>query len=348
MWEILSEKKEKIIFLGAAAVLFLIFRYVFPLIWPFLLGGILAAVLYPAIRFLNQKLRIRKGICTMALLASVVALMVCLLGLCGYGIIEKGYEVFCDYERYMAVVEARADDCCDWVEDRLHLENGVIMKEVKGTMTRMSHSFQDNLVGGVFTGSMSGAKKMLSVGLFFVFMFLSTVLIVKEWDEKKDGAFLYCRIYLERVREFFKIFLGAQIRIIGVIALICLIGFWIAGVEGALPLAIVTACLDVLPFIGTGIILVPLILWRVVNAQYYQAFLLLATYICCMIAREYLEPKFISAKTGISPIFTLMGIYVGVKLLGIGGIFLGPLYILFVQILYDEIVRKKSFVLKGE
>ena len=335
-------------FVGAAVALFLVFRYVFPLIWPFLLGGLLAALLYPAIRFLNRKLHIGKGICTMVLLALLAILAVFLLGLCGYGIVEKGYEVFCDYEKYMSVLEARADDCCDWIEGQLQLENGILMKEVKGATARMSQDWQDNLVGGVFSGSVSGVKKFLSVGLFFIFMFLSTVLIVKEWDEKKDGALSWCRKYLERVQEYFKIFFGAQIRIIGVIALICLLGFWVAGVDGALVLAIVTACLDVLPFIGTGIILGPLILWRVVNAHYYQAFLLLATYICCMIAREYLEPKFISAKTGISPIFTLIGVYVGVKLLGFSGIFLGPLYILLVQILYDEMVVKKLYVLEEE
>ncbi len=348
MWNVLSQNKEKWIFAGAAAALFLVFRYVFPLIWPFLIGALLAAILYPVIRFLNKKLRIGKGICAVLLLTFLVALIVFVVGLCGYGIIEKGYEFFCDYERYMAVVEERAGDCCDWIEGQLHLQSGVIMKGMKGAVMRMSHNWQDTLAGDIFAGSMSGVKKLASVGLFFVFMFLSTVLIVKEWDEKRGGVFTQCRTYADKVLDFLKIFLGAQIRIIGVIALICLIGFWIAGVKGAFGLAILTACMDVLPFIGTGIILVPLILWRVVNAQYYQAFLLLATYICCMIAREYLEPKFISAKTGISPVLTLVGIYVGVKILGIGGIFLGPLYIVALQILYDDIVVNKSWCAERE
>ena len=147
--------------------------------------------------------------------------------------------------------------------------------------------------------------------------------------------------------DFLKIFLGAQIRIIGVIALICLIGYWIAGVKGGFGLALLTATLDFLPFIGTGIVLVPLAVWRLVNAQYYQAFLLLATYICCMIAREYLEPKYISAKTGISPVLTLLGIYVGIRLLGIGGIFLGPLYILIVKILYEELLTESCLRQEG-
>ena len=348
MWNVLSENKEKWIFAGAAFALFLVFRYVFPLIWPFLIGGILAAVLYPVIRFFHKRFHIGKGICAVILLTLIVGFLLFVLGICGYGMIEKGYEVFLDYERYMAVIEEKADVCCDWIEGQLHLQNGILMKEMKGTVSRMSHNWQNTLAGDLFAGSMSGAKKLVSCGLFCVFLFLSTVLIVKEWDDKPDGILGQGRKYLEKVLDFLKIFLGAQMRIIGVIALICLTGYWIAGVKGAFGLAIITACLDVLPFVGTGIILVPLILWRVLNAQYYQAFLLLATYICCMIAREYLEPKFISAKTGISPVLTLLGIYVGVKILGVGGIFLGPLYILMLQILYDEIIKNKSCYMEKE
>ncbi len=348
MWDVLSENKEKWIFAGAAVVLFLVFRYVFPLIWPFLLGALLAAILYPLIRFLNRKLHIGKGICAIVLLTLLITLVVILLGLCGYGIVEKGYELFRDYETYRVVVEERAGDCCDWIETQLHLQSGSLMSGMKKAATRMSHSWQDTAVGDIFEGSMSGVKKVASAGLFFVFLFLSTVLIVKEWDENREGIFMQCRKYADKIVDFLKIFLGAQLRIIGVIALICLIGFWIAGIKGAFGLALVTSCMDVLPFIGTGIILVPLMLWKVVNAQYYQAFLLLVTYICCMIAREYLEPKFISAKTGISPVLTLLGIYVGVRIMGIAGIFLGPLYILMLQILYDEIVVNKSWCMERE
>ena len=332
------ENKEKWIFVGASAALFLVFRYVFPLIWPFLLGALLAAVLYRPIRFLHRKLHIGKGICAVLLLTIFAALLLLLVGLCGYKVAEKGYELVADSEKYLIVVEERADACCDWIETRFHMQRGSLMKEMESTITKMADSWQDTVAGDVFAGSMSGVKKMASGGLFFVFFFLSTVLIAKEWDESPDGVFKQCKKFADKVLDFLKIFLGAQIRIIGVIALICFLGFLLAGIKGAAGLAILTACMDVLPLIGTGIILVPLMLWKVVNTQYYHAFLLLATYICCMIAREYLEPKFISAKTGISPVLTLLGIYVGVKLLGFGGIFLGPLYILTVQILYQEIV----------
>ncbi len=342
MWKTFSENREKWIFTGAAIALFLVFRYVFPLVWPFLIGAILAAVLYPVIRFLHKRLHIGKGTGAVVLLTLLVAGILILAGVCGYCLVEKGYEVACDYERYVGIIEEKTKGCCDWIETQLHLQRGSIAGGVERAVGGMSSNWQKTVADELFTGSVSGVKKMASGGLFFVFLFLSTTLIVKEWDENDGAVFGWCKAYANKVIDFLKIFLGAQIRIVGVIALICLLGFWIAGVEGAFGLALLTACMDVLPFIGTGIILVPIMLWKVVNAQYYQAFLLLATYICCMIAREYLEPKFISAKTGISPVLTLLGIYVGIQIMGFPGIFLGPLYIVMLQILYDEIVVEEQ------
>jgi sporulation integral membrane protein YtvI len=341
MWETILQHKEKWIFAGVGVALFLVFRYVFPLIWPFLIGAVLAAVLYPAIRFLHRKFHIGKGIGAVILLTVLVVVVLAVVGICGYGLVEKGYEIACDYEKYAGVAEEKVRACCDWIEGRLRLQRGSLIKGAERTVGRMAGNWQNTAAGEIFTGSVSGVKKVVSCGLFFVFLFLSTVLIVKEWDETGGAVFERCKKYAEKIVDFLKIFLGAQIRIIGVIALICLLGFWIAGVEGAFGLALLTACMDVLPFVGTGIILVPMMLWKVVNAQYYQAFLLLATYICCMIAREYLEPKFISAKIGISPVLTLLGIYVGIQIMGFPGIFLGPLYIVMLQILYDEIVAKE-------
>ena len=339
MWNVRGENRAKWIFTGVAVVLFLVFRFVVPLIYPFLVGAVLAAMLYPVIRFLHRKFHIGKGIGALIVLTLLALVVIAVFGLCGYGIVEKGYEIFCDYEKYMKVMEQRADLCCDWIETRLHLQKGYLMQEVKGVMTRMADGWQETMIPDVFEGSMSGLKKLFSAGAFLVFTFLSAVLIIKEWDEQRGGIFFECKKYLEKVLDFLKIFLGAQIRIIGVIALVCLVGFFLAGMKGAFGLALLTACMDVLPFIGTGIIIVPLLLWRVVNAQYYQAFLLLVTYICCMIAREYLEPKFISEKTGVSPVLTLLGIYVGIRILGFPGIVLGPLYVLMLHIFYVELVE---------
>nr|MBQ8251846.1 AI-2E family transporter [Lachnospiraceae bacterium] len=338
-WE---SNREKIIFAGVAAGLFLVIRFVIPLVYPFVIGGLIAALLYPAVRFLHQKTKIGKGIWMLLFLTLLFLLLIAVFGLCGYGIVEKGYVLFGEYEKYLVVVEEKAGSCCDWLESRLHMERGYLMDMVRGTFDDITGDLTKKVVPGIFKVSFTGMKTMFSVAAFIVFVFLSAVLFVKEWEENTGKIFAYSKRYVYKIVDFLKIFIGAQLKIISVILLVCLVGFWISGTENTLGLAVLTAGMDVLPLIGTGIIIVPMLLWKVVNAQYYQAFLLLVTYICCMIAREYLEPKFISDKTGISPVLTLLSIYAGVQIMGFAGIFLGPLYVLLLQISYEEIVVGKE------
>ena len=317
MWSIVRKNKEKIMFFSVAAVLFLVAKYVIPLVYPFLLGALFASVLYPAADFLYKKCRIGKGVGALLLLIAIFCLVLLALGACGYGLVEKGYEIAQDYEVYMEILLMRADQCCDWIEKKMHLEEGSVMYQIKGIVTPISKKWQETMVPDVFEGSVSGIKKVFSVGIFWVVTCLTTVFLVKEWDEYVGRSWGGCEIYFKKVIGFLHVFFRAQIKIIGVIALICLAGFYLSGVEGAFFLALLTSCMDLLPFIGTGIIIVPLLLWKVVNGGYYQAFLLLVTYI--------------------SPVLTLLGIYVGIQLLGVAGIVLGPLYVLMLHVIYEEL-----------
>ena len=80
-----------------------------------------------------------------------------------------------------------------------------------------------------------------------------------------------------------------------------------------------------LPFIGTGIILIPLGIWQLLNGWYVQTVVCFILYGVCVIMREFLEPKLIGKKVGIYPIAILLSVYAGVKLFGLGGILKGPL-----------------------
>ena len=99
-------------------------------------------------------------------------------------------------------------------------------------------------------------------------------------------------------------------------------------------LAVLTAFLDVLPFIGTGIMILPMAVWQFLKRNLFSGTILLLTYAAAVFAREYLEPKLISHKMGVSPILTLLGIYAGVKVFGVAGILLGPLYVIILAFVY--------------
>jgi predicted PurR-regulated permease PerM len=66
------------------------------------------------------------------------------------------------------------------------------------------------------------------------------------------------------------------------------------------------------------------------------AFGLICVYILVQIVREVLEAKFLGARLDIHPLVILLSIYIGVKIFGILGILVGPMYsILAKEIIYS-------------
>ncbi|MBK1810658.1 AI-2E family transporter [Clostridium sp. YIM B02505] len=110
-----------------------------------------------------------------------------------------------------------------------------------------------------------------------------------------------------------------------------LIGFIFFKVPEPFLLAIICGMLDILPYVGTIIVFIPLIIYNIVLKEYFIAFGLVVLYILIQINREILETKFIGDKLDIHPILALISIYIGIQLFGIIGIISGPLYILLAK-----------------
>ena len=102
---------------------------------------------------------------------------------------------------------------------------------------------------------------------------------------------------------------------------------------------ILTGILDVLPFVGTGITLLPFMLWKFVNGEITRGVILLVTFLVAATARELLEPKLIGKRMNILPVLILLAVYAGVQVFGILGVFLGPFYLMLVQECYEKIYK---------
>lgn len=50
------------------------------------------------------------------------------------------------------------------------------------------------------------------------------------------------------------------------------------------------------------------------------------SYVLCIAARELLEPRLLGKQTGMYPVVMLFSVYAGIRVFGLTGIFLGPLY----------------------
>ena len=103
------------------------------------------------------------------------------------------------------------------------------------------------------------------------------------------------------------------------------VGLSLLGVNYALLLSVIIAIVDILPILGTGTILIPWALFSFAVSNSKLGIGLLILYAAVSIIRQLIEPKIVGDSLGIHPLATLASIYVGIKLLGFGGIFIGPI-----------------------
>lgn len=119
-----------------------------------------------------------------------------------------------------------------------------------------------------------------------------------------------------------------EIRLVLMSTITTTLGFYILKIPKAFLLGIFCGILDILPYVGTIIVFIPLLLYNILVKKYFIVIGLVALYIFVEIIRQILETKFISNRLSIHPLAVLISIYIGIKVLGIVGLITGPLYVI--------------------
>ena len=63
-------------------------------------------------------------------------------------------------------------------------------------------------------------------------------------------------------------------------------------------------------------------------------------YIVVSVLRQILEPKIVSGKIGVHPIFTLIAMYTGFKFLGVIGMLVGPIVLIVLKNTFENTIDK--------
>lgn len=133
------------------------------------------------------------------------------------------------------------------------------------------------------------------------------------------------RRVVRRLKKTSVTYLKAQLVIMALVAAVCTLGFWFMKSPYFLILGIVLGALDALPLIGTGTFLYPAAVVFLLRGNASVAAGCVLLDIVTSLLREFLEPRLLGGKLGISPIMVLASVYTGIFLYGGWGVILGPL-----------------------
>ena len=127
-----------------------------------------------------------------------------------------------------------------------------------------------------------------------------------------------------------------EIKLVIICMIIAIVGFKILNVPSAIFLGVICGILDILPYVGTIIVFIPIIIYNIIMKKYLLVVGLIALYLLLQIIREVLELKFLSSKLDIHPLVVMLSMYIGAEIFGIIGILIGPIYCLIAKDLIYE------------
>ena len=103
-----------------------------------------------------------------------------------------------------------------------------------------------------------------------------------------------------------------------------------------LAISFLIAIIDIVPVLGTGTVLLPWTVYSFVTGNIGMGIGLLVIYAMITVIRQIIEPKLVAGQVGISPVVTIMAMYIGVRIFGAPGIFILPLIVIIIKLLNDE------------
>ncbi len=205
-------------------------------------------------------------------------------------------------------------------------------------------SAAQSLLSNLSSYALNFAKAIPDLFLFFLFFIVAVFLFNISLDKMKQG---FLSIFDESSQEKVDVVLGnlrnsifgfvrAQIVFSGMTYVLTLIGLLILGIDHAFAIAFLVTIVDLLPVLGVGSFLVPWAIYQALIGNWFIAIGLVVLFIVITVVRRVIEPKVLGDAVGISALAALISLYVGFKLVGVIGLFLGPVVVLVYEAMRKE------------
>lgn len=321
-------------------------RYLLRWLLPFLLALALAAAVEPVIAWCRRRMGLKRGFTAAVVTIAVTGAILALAAVIVWQLIRQAAELLGQLPGLLAGLPGMTEDLRQRLEDFCAAcPQGLRswLEEVPALLGTLAAGVAQRASGACIT-----AAAALAAALPGVFLFCGTTAL---------AVFFTAGSY-PRVMAFFRRQLGhrldrargvkanllstlgkwcrAQAILLGVTFCELLAGFLLMGQRYALLLAAVTALVDALPVFGTGTVLLPWAAVCLLAGQAPRAVALAALYAVISAVRSLLEPKVMAAQAGLPPLASLAAMYAGFRALGVAGMILLPMALLFVKQLHDE------------
>ncbi len=357
---------------GAVVVL----RFGLGLFLPIILAFLFATILQRPKNFLVRKTFVKKGFAAVFCVFIGIAFLIALGALVGVRVADE-VKGFVDYliirlqdidslvtaietaiysfiTRLPAFLEGTLRESAEtlFVEIREYLAGQTA--EVPEQIGSLGSMFNLSWITKPLSGVVSTASKVPSFLIAFLVCVVTTCFMTADYEVITD--FINAQLSekkredLKRAKTLLRSSLGkmgkAYVLIILVtfsemligLSLLKLLGIFNSGY--IVIISLVTAIVDIIPVLGTGTILIPWAVISLIMGNYPMAIGIGVLYVAITVIRQIVEPKLVAGQLGLPPFVTISAMYIGLKTMGVLGVFIAPMIIIMLKLLNDEGIIK--------
>ena len=317
---------------------------------PFLIAFIIALIIEPAIKKLMKKFKLSRKLSSIIIFIVVFGTI---LGLLIWGIttiVSEATNLLSNFNEYYDNISLQFQTMIE----NLNFDSLKISDEIKQIAQDTVNSMLEKasvVLQQFLTRLIKIVTSIPTIAIYFGVTVLSVYFIctdkiymIDELEHHLPEKWVKkIALHLKEITQTLGGYLKAQLILIGISFVISLIGLYImhfAGLEVGFPLLIALgiAFVDALPILGSGSVMIPWAIISGLNGDLNLGISLIVLLIIMSITRQFIEPKIVSGNIGIHPIFTLIAMYTGLKLIGVIGMFVGPILLIIFKNIFKDFI----------
>lgn len=323
-----------------------IFAKIATLILPFVIGFIIAVILFPLVHLL-ERWGLSRRVSIVVTLVLVIALMV---GLVGYLTVQGAEEAISLSQSLPHYFHSWASALSRLIEQAMavygHLPPKIVTTVQSAALSVVDQMRQ--LALSVLSGLFTGVAFLPDAIVVVVISVVAAYFFMAQRESLLDGLRKVLPpgwapklgLVASDVGRALAGLARAQVILILVTSVICVIGLFIMGVRYALILGTLIGLTGWVPILGSGIVTLPWAIGAVALGNYVLAIKILLLQAVASLVRHTIEPKILAANMELGTFATLFGMYVGLTSMGFIGLLLGPILLIALR----SLIRARMFV----
>jgi len=307
------------------------------ILFPLILAGLFAVLLRPISKFLNKKMKIPNLI--------AIGLTVVLALAIGAGVLLLMSIQIGEFVNELPNIKRNLNQNISYLQSWIYNQFGISIPEQTAYVN--STVSETKMVSASSVGTLTNSLMYMVLIPIYTFLILNYRSLLLSFLLKlvPNNEIANLQIIINEIKSVVRNYITGLLIELVIVATLTSIGLWIVGVEYFIFLGVMTAFLNLIPYIG------------IMAAFFISSFIalsgstdptvilgvLVVNVVVQFIDNNILIPKIVGSKVSINALASMVGVIVGGSLAGVAGMFLAIPIIAILKVIFDRVPSLEAF-----